>query len=69
MDKGTSEMIEALRAAMHERFLGIQSELKDARRQLEVKDAQIAALLERVRESNAITMHSNYVSKCDNLIS
>ena len=50
-------MIEALRAAMHERFLGIQSELKEAHRQLEVKDAQIAALLERVRESNAITMH------------
>jgi hypothetical protein len=58
MDKDTSEMIEALRAAMHERFLGIQSELKDARRQLEVKDAQITALLERVRESNAITMHA-----------
>ena len=51
-------MIEALRAAMHERFLGIQSELKDAHHQLEVKDAQIAALLERVKESNAITMHA-----------
>ena len=58
MDKDTSEMIEALRAAMHERVLGIQSELKDAHRQLETKDAQIAALLERLRESNAITMRA-----------
>ena len=58
MDKDTSEMIEALRAVMHERLLGIQSELKDAHRQLEVKDAQISALLERVRESNAITMRA-----------
>ena len=58
MDKDTSEMIEALRAAMHERFLGIQSELKDAHRQLETKDAQIAALSERLRESNAITMRA-----------
>jgi hypothetical protein len=59
MDKDTREiMIEALRAEMRERFIAIQSELKDAHRQLEVKDAQITALLERVRESNAITMHS-----------
>ena len=58
MEKDTREIIfEALRAGMHERFVGIQSELKNAHRQLEVKDAQIAALLERVRESNAITMH------------
>ena len=64
MDKDTSEMIEALRAAMHERFLGIQSELKDAHGQLEVKDTQIAALLERARESNAITLH--VIAKNDN---
>jgi hypothetical protein len=36
----------------------VRADLKDTHRQLEVKDAQIAALLERVRESNAITMRA-----------
>ena len=36
----------------------VSADLKDFHRQLEAKGRQIAALLERVRESNAITMRA-----------
>jgi hypothetical protein len=47
-----------LEALIENRFADIKAELKDMHRRGEVKDAQIAALLERLRESNAITMRA-----------
>jgi hypothetical protein len=41
--------------ALIEKNLGeFRAELKDVNRQIEVKDTQIAALLERLREANTI---------------
>jgi len=47
-----------LEALIEKGLADVRADLKDLDRQLEVKDAQIAALLERVRESNTITMRA-----------
>jgi len=47
-----------LEALIEKGLADVRADLKDTHRQLEAKDAQIAALLERVRESNTITMRA-----------
>ena len=47
-----------LEALIEKGLADVRADLKDTHRQLESKDAQIAALLERVRESNTITMRA-----------
>ena len=49
----------ALRSEMENGLTGLRSEVKDVHRQLEVKDTQIGALLERLREANVIIAKSN----------
>ena len=58
MENHQDARFDKLEALIENRFADIKADLKDTHRQLEVKDAQITALLERVRESNAITMHA-----------
>jgi len=64
MENHQDARFDKLEALIENRFADIKADLKDTHRQLESKDAQIAALLERVRESNAITMRA-VVSKDD----
>jgi hypothetical protein len=47
-----------LEALIEKGLADVRADLKETRGQLGMKDAQIAALLERVRESNAITMRA-----------
>ncbi len=50
--------LEKLEALIEKGFAEVRAELMELRRQIEVKDTQIAALLERVREANVITIRA-----------
>ena len=50
--------LEKLESLIEKGFAEVRAELMELRRQIEVKDTQIAALLERVREANVITMRA-----------
>jgi ppGpp synthetase/RelA/SpoT-type nucleotidyltranferase len=54
MKKSTGTGFEQLEALVENALSEFRTELSDMRRQIEVKDTQIAALLERVREANTI---------------
>jgi len=58
MENPHDARFDKLEALIEKGLADVRADLKDTHRQLEVKDAQIAALLERVRESNAITMRA-----------
>jgi len=58
MENPENDRLEKLEALVEKGFGEVGAELKELRRQNEVKDTQIAALLERVREANVITMRA-----------
>jgi hypothetical protein len=60
MEKPQDVRFDQLEAFIEKSFADVRADLKDVHRQLEVKDTQIAALLERVREANVIIAKSNY---------
>ena len=55
MENHQDARFDKLEALIEKGFADIKA---DTNRKLEAKDAQIAALLERLRESNAITMRA-----------
>ena len=58
MENHQDARFDKLEALIEKRFADIKAELKEMHRQGEVKDMQIAALLERVREANAMAMRA-----------
>jgi hypothetical protein len=57
MEKPLADRFDKLEALIEKSFADIRADLKNANRQLEAKDTQIGALLERMREY-AITMRA-----------
>jgi len=55
MKKPENDRLQKFEALTEKGFADLKAELKDLHRQIEAKDIQIAALLERVREANVIT--------------
>jgi hypothetical protein len=60
MENPQDVRFDKLEAFIEKGFADVRADLKDVQRQLEVKDTQIAALLERVREANIIITKSNH---------
>jgi hypothetical protein len=58
MENSEDPRFEKLEALIEKNLAEFRAELKDVSRQIEVKDTQIAALMERLREANTIIVKS-----------
>ena len=58
MENSEDPRFEKLEALVEKSFAELRGELKHVSHQIEVKDTQIAALLERLGEANAIIVRS-----------